>query len=304
MRTVLAKHILNTDEFVGDWVRVQVTVGPHHEIVILSAKRPQLPEAPTVDHPALYRIQQLTNQELITVVVEEPEGRHDLVQPLANRRWILCGDNRAVIVEGDGRHLRSIPVGICLNDVQVARNGEIWISYGDEANGRGLDGYDALGNQVFQYWDLSVNTLPPLFRQMWDCYAMNVDEEDRVWICFYMDFPIVRFHNRHVDRFWEPMPIEGAHAMAVLDDAVLFGSPYRHKRVLSLVNLDTREVEEVVPVDDEGNLILEITHTRDYRLNGKAFTKERANYRAFARGSRMYLLMDSNDLYVIDLHDV
>ncbi len=304
MRQVLAHYLLNTDDVVGDWERVKVTVGPDHEILILSANRPRLPSLPTPERPALYRIQERGDEGWITVMVEEPEGRHDLVQPLTNRRWLLCGDNRAVIIGEDGRLLRSFPVGKCLSDAQVTRSDEIWISYGDEANGRGLDGYDALGNQVFQYWDLPVDTLPPMFRQMWDCYAVNVDEEDRVWICFYVDFPVVRFKNRQMDRFWEPTPIKGAHAMAVLDDRVLFGSPYRRKDVLSLVNLNTREVEEAVPVDGRGNPVLGITHTEHHDPESETRTWERANYQAFARGSRMYVLTDSNGLYVIDLHDV
>jgi hypothetical protein len=100
------------------------------------------------------------------------------------------------------------------------------------------------------------------------------------------------------------MPIKGASAMAVLNDSALFARPYRRKDVVWLVDLNTRDVEEIIPTDLNGNAIIEVRATEEIRLDGETWNRETVNYRAFARGSKMYLLTEANDLFVVDVRDI
>ena len=94
---------------------------------------------------------------------------------------------------------------------------------------------------------------------------------------------MVRLIDKKVDRWWPLVPVHGAHGFAVASNTVLFGPSFNHRAPLSLLNLDTMSVEEIVPVASEGWTI-NITDV-------------------FGRGERLYF-SDNVELFALDLSDM
>ncbi len=226
------------------------------------------------------------------------------VQPIGSDQWLLVrarasgySDKNAHIYSSTGEHLHSFHAGEGIADVQVTENGHIWISFFDQgifafgsAFGQaGLICLDETGNLLFEY----ANNSEQMEEIISDCYAMNVVSPQDIWIYYYTDFPLVQISDWQVQQRWSPIPISGSHAFAVNKDYhALFDGDYGTHALfagssdkpdsLFLVSLDTREFEELIPVDESGKAI--------------------KSFRALGQGSRLFLYTgDSLSVVQLDM---
>lgn len=102
-------------------------------------------------------------------------------------------DKNGVIVSRDGKKLSELCFGDGIQDLFVMEDGRIACSYFDEGvfgnfgwdqpvGACGLIVWDRDGNRVWE------NEKYPIY----DCYAMNADEQGELWFYYYNDFHLVR----------------------------------------------------------------------------------------------------------------
>ena len=133
--------------------------------------------------------------------------------------------------EGTLEHRMTLGDGI--QDIQAARNGELWVSYFDEgvignygwSKPIGASGLVCFGQDGQVLWNF---TPPAGMDSMTDCYALNV-AEDETWACYYTGFPVVRVSPDRSRQAWTN-PFSGIHALAVSRDRVLLWGGYQEKR--------------------------------------------------------------------------
>jgi hypothetical protein len=162
----------------------------------------------------------------------------------------------AVVVGPDGAVQSELTLGDGIENLQTSPGGSIWVSYFDEGvfgnygwhgTGRsrplGSSGLVCFGPDGSVRWEFQ----PPAGHDMiCDCYALNVAGET-VWAYYYTDFPLARIKAGRV-RAWST-DVEGARAVAVAGDRVLFAGGYRDQGGRVLVGrLGEDAVEDLVPV--------------------------------------------------------
>jgi hypothetical protein len=225
------------------------------------------------------------------IELQPTRENYRFIQPLPIDNWLVVRsraqnelDTNAHIYDSSGEKVRSFHAGDAIQDVQTTEDGQIWISYFDEAaaggvgiGGKGLASFDEKGDLVFGFDELfDKHDLP----QIDDCYAMNVSSPNETWICYYMDFPLVKIVDRQLDRVWKDFPIGGASAFAVSKNRVLLAGLYKYPQSLFLVDLTSQDVEELNAVTHAGTPI--------------TFSS------AFGRGPRLYLRTQT-EIFEIDL---
>ncbi len=193
------------------------------------------------------------------------------VQPFGEG-WLL-GESRgghADICDKAGRARRT----------QTTPDGRIWVSYFDEGvfgGGLGRHGlvcFDANAQPVFKYSEFAEqNQLPSID----DCYAMNVVNQDEVWLSYYTDFPLVSINNFQLKQVWKEFDCIDR-AFALNGDTVIFQKCYTRREGKSQLLRRTLsglvQAEEVDAVDETGALIDGI-------------------FTATARGANLFLLTGS-----------
>ena len=163
------------------------------------------------------------------VIEESLTGLH-LVQPLPNGFLLAhCRQSgsldNARVYDADGKFVRGLNLGDGINDIQATSSGAIWVSYFDEGvfgsgiGAAGLVRFDDQGNPLYRF--------QPTAEIDWicDCYALNVESDDTVWLCYYTEFPLVRLRNGVVDGVWQP-GIRGANAFAIRANRVVIHAGY------------------------------------------------------------------------------
>jgi hypothetical protein len=198
-----------------------------------------------------YRIYKAYEGEffLTTTIGGEPFNIH-FTQPLPDGRLLLaCGrcvnhngtaeKNGRIYSEG-GEFIHGITLGDGIEHLRVDLSGRIWAGYFDEGVLGNFGWSDPLGHAGLVAWSTDGKQLfeftpsgdaPPIL----DCYAMNV-AKDRVWICYYSDFPLVQIQNFTIAGQWQS-PVSGARAFAVMGTRVLFSGGYdetNHYRLFAL----------------------------------------------------------------------
>ncbi|MDC0710788.1 hypothetical protein POL68_20090 [Stigmatella sp. ncwal1] len=133
----------------------------------------------------------------------------------------------------EGQLTHQLTLGDGIQDIQVARNGEIWVSYFDEGvfgnhgwtQPIGAPGLVCFGLEGQVLWNF---TEPGGMEGMADCYALNV-ADDATWACYYTGFPVVRIAPDRTTRAWKN-PITGAYALTVSRSHVLHFGGYQEKQ--------------------------------------------------------------------------
>jgi len=200
------------------------------------------------------------------------------VQPFGEG-WLL-GEARgghADVCDNAGLTRGTLDLGDAIKDVQTTPDGRIWVSYFDEGvfgGGLGRHGlicFDGDAQPLFKYSEFAdQNQLPSID----DCYAMNVVNEDEVWLSYYSDFPLVFMQNFQLGQAWKDFDcIDGAFALN--GDTVTFQKCYTRRegksQLLRRTLSGSVQAEEVEAVDETGALV-----------NGLFTTA--------ARGANLYLL--------------
>jgi len=169
--------------------------------------------------------------------------------------WLLAESRggRASFHDASGALRSAIELGDAIESVQTTTDGFIWVSYFDEGvfgggiGRQGLVCFDSSGKDLFKYADFAEqNDLPMIC----DCYALNVDMSGDVWLNYYTDFPLVRLHERRLERVWPEFGVLG-NAFAVRGDEII----YMAKGNLSATSVSTEprgEPISAIPRDVAG----------------------------------------------------
>jgi hypothetical protein len=230
------------------------------------------------------------------------------VQPLADGGFLVASSRCARYTDGthelngailaaDGHEVRRVLLGDGIGELQLDRDGCIWVGYLDEGvfgnlgwdkpvGAPGLIRFAPTGDVLWKYpqgfehppegdvmrGPSGANALPPID----DCYAMNV-AYDAVWICPYSDFPLVRIGLDGATRSWPPFGVDGPAAFAVDHGRVLMFGGYR----------SNGDLRRVVVADVEDDVV---RPGREFDLVGPDGTPLDANIRVEGRGPTLHVL--------------
>lgn len=134
-----------------------------------------------------------------------PLGTHEMnyhfVQPyddgflLVGARCEYDDDNgpelNAVIADKQGGIVRRFCLGDGINDCRVRADGSIITSYFDEGVFGNYGWDEPIGASGLIVWDAELKVKWSSDRGICDCYAINSDEQDRLWYYYYDEFELV-----------------------------------------------------------------------------------------------------------------
>ena len=247
---------------IGDGELVAFNVGPDGVAYLVVALKPldyrtERPGwasfAKTVpEQPQKYRVVGLSGSQTVLDVVIEGErfNIHD-VQPLPGELLLVCArsyckgpddfEKNGRVYTRDGRFAREILLGDGIQSVQATSTGVIWTSYFDEGvfgnygwqspvGASGLVAWDSAGNKLYEFRPNAG------LEAICDCYALNIESDEDVWLYYYTEFPLVRLHHREIASVWQ-MPLGGSGAFAVSAGHALFRGGYKDRDTYQLFAL-------------------------------------------------------------------
>jgi hypothetical protein len=201
------------------------------------------------------------------------------VQPF-DSGWLLCdarGGN-AIGYDRAGQTRIVLNLGDASNDVQTTPGGKIWVSYFDEGvygsgvgSQNGLVCFNATGRPIFKYFEFAEKNKLPFID---DCYAINVVDEDEIWISYYSAFPLISIRDFKLHQSWNEFGSMG-HAFGVFKGVVIFLKHSSHgsgapSRLIKYTLSSVPQFEIIEPLDE-----------RSEPIEGW--------FRATARGNHFYL---------------
>jgi hypothetical protein len=200
------------------------------------------------------------SQIVLDVMIEgERFNIHD-VQPLPGELLLACArshykgpddfEKNGRIYTRGGRFAREILLGDGVQSVQATSSGVIWTSYFDEGvfgnygwqspvGASGLVAWDTDGNKLYEFEPR--NGLDSIC----DCYALNVESEEDIWLYYYTEFPLVRLRRREIESVWK-MPLGGSSAFAISAGHALFRGGYKDRDTYQLFSLGRSRKPELL----------------------------------------------------------
>jgi hypothetical protein len=256
---------------IGDGELVAINVGPDGVTYLVAALEPldyriEQPGgasfAKTIPkQPQRYQVVGLSGSQTVLDAVIDGErfNIHD-IQPLPDGLLLVCArsyykgpndfEKNGRVYTRAGRFAREILLGDGIQSVQATSGGVIWTSYCDEGvfgnygwqspfGASGLVAWDSAGNKVYEFEPRDG------LDSICDCYALNVDSEDDVWLYYYTEFPLVRLRRHKIESVWK-MPLGGSDAFAVSAGHVLFRGGYDDRDAYQLFSLGPGGKPELV----------------------------------------------------------
>ncbi len=272
-----------------------LNIGAHRDVSLLSTARPLQARAGRSPGPKNFRVHHWHAGTWREFDLPPTPQIYFHAQPLGDN--FLCVASRcasdepnAHLFDDRGDALSSWHAGDGIEDVQIAPDGKIWISYFDEGvfsgsplGAQGLNCFDETGARLFGFVGDIVN-LPEYARGMADCYALNVASNRDVWLFYYTSFPLVHLRELKLKAVFEPAPeIIGSHAFAVCDSRRLFVGGYQRKGRIFWRDEARKLRVEIEVVDEAGEPVI---------WN-----------RACGRGADLFLC-DEARVYLISLNEV
>jgi hypothetical protein len=266
------KRVGNFSSVLRDSQFIQAISRPQDEILILSRNR-----------NGRYVVSELVRDEWKTKLSFLSDVAYQFVQPMPGGNFLLVDsrltktDSRdaeapyhagkyfdnAHVFDETGKKLYGFIAGDGIEHVQTNANGEIWVGFFDEGvfgdptrtgglAAAGVVCFSPQGEVLFRYADqiADLHGIPPID----DCYALNVVDQNEVWLNYYGDFPVVALSKKTLKKAWMDFPRRAARTFAVSGETLLMVSAYRNPRWLE-VDLKDRVVTEAPIVDDRGNPI-------------------------------------------------
>jgi hypothetical protein len=201
---------------------------------------------------------------LLSVVVIEPDweeetvksdysvylGKHDpgfyFVQPNQDNLLIVdCRccynhgnpDQNAIIYDTKGNEIKSFCLGDGINCLYTRADGTFVTGYFDEGVFGNL-GWDVpIGAPGVIVWDEMGNHIKEASHNIWDCYAMNIDDSNNIWYYYYDEFKLIKDQGNHEFEY-EP-GIIGADIFFISADeqTALFNGGYNETGTYRIVKL-------------------------------------------------------------------
>jgi hypothetical protein len=213
--------------------------------------------------PQTYRVVGLAGKEIVldVIIEREPFNIYD-VQPLRDELLLVCVrsqyrgpgdfDRNGRVYKRDGTFARDILLGDGIQSVQTTSAGVVWTSYFDEGvfgnfgwqrpvGECGLVAWSSGGEKLYEFE--AGETLDAIC----DCYALNVETDNDVWLYYYTEFPLVHLRDRKIVESWL-MPVSGSNAFAISGNHALFRGGYKDRDTLHLFRLGNDG--DVTPVAD------------------------------------------------------
>jgi len=261
-RSVRLPPVASLVPLIGDGELVAFNVGPDGVVYLVVALQPldyriEQPGwasfAKTVpEQPQRYRVVGLSGREPVVDLLIEGErfNIHD-VQPLGDELLLVCVrsnyegpddfEKNGRVYTRDGKFAREILLGDGIQLVQATSGGVIWTSYFDEGVFGNYGWQTPVGASGLVAWDpggIKLYEFQPSkgLDSICDCYALNVESEEDVWLYYYTEFPLVRLHDREIQSVWR-MPLEGSDAFAVSASHALFRGGYKDRDTYQLFAL-------------------------------------------------------------------
>lgn len=101
------------------------------------------------------------------------------------------GENNAALFDNHGNIIRQFCLGDGIEDVIVLSNGRIVTSYFDEGVFGNYGWDEPLGASGLVVWDKGGRILWEADNDICDCYALNIDNSERLWYYYYTEFELV-----------------------------------------------------------------------------------------------------------------
>ena len=310
-RPIHVQRLLNFSDIAPDLVLIHVSIDwDGNPIMLFDEGRPAAPIdsedmtvrqrwhqiKPVAHHVIRYRSGGIERYRFENIT---QSSLTQFVQPLG-QDWLLV-DGRgghARVHNTNGSLLQTLDLGDAIENLQTTKDGLIWVGYFDEGvfgkdiGNNGLVCFDSKGMPKFLYGELALSVgLPPIY----DCYALNVCE-DRVWLSYYNEFPLICLENFQITRRLGPEA--SFKAFAIRDQELFFVPAYGGNTVASL-NLESNTRKEFDLVDSDG-FLLKNFRNRSYK--SFASNPERlAYYKPFdavGRHSSLYLFTEES-LYLV-----
>ena len=278
-----------------------ICIGAKRDVLALSTDRPLAVVVGRSREAMRFRVHFWRAGELREFDLPETAQVYYFVQALGEDYLCVAGrcapdeKNAHVFAGRDGEApLRSWHAGDGIEDVQVAPNKQIWVSYFDEGvfggtpmESNGLVCFGAEGELIFEFRK-DCPALPAACEGMADCYALNVVSNRDTWLFYYTEFPLVHLRDlRFKEFFAPPREMVGSHAFAVCDTRRLFVGGYQFRgRLFWRDEANKSQVE--IEVEDE---------------NGAAVNLARARTKVHGRGADLFLI-DEAKVRVLSLQDI
>lgn len=155
-------------------------------------------------------------------------------------------DKNACIYDKQGNLVREFVLGDGINEVLVDGQGNIWAGYFDEGifgnfgwnnplGASGLVCWDRLGNKIWEFEPKGE------LGSISDCYALNLDKHDNVWLCYYTDFPLVCIDPQKRMQYWRTEK-SGSRCIHVHNNRILMEEGYRAEGFV-LFDLDKNQLK-------------------------------------------------------------
>ena len=101
------------------------------------------------------------------------------------------GENNAAVLDEHGNIIRQYCFGDGISDVITLADGRIITSYFDEGIFGNYGWKKPLGSSGLVVWDKDGNIIWNADDGIYDCYAMNIDDTERLWYYYYDKFELV-----------------------------------------------------------------------------------------------------------------
>jgi len=276
--SIAATHLLDARTLAPDRYVLDVSVGPGGEVVALSVEQPiyrieRREHARGAVHvPVLisgarhYRIHRLSSRGWASTDLPETEELFERIRTLSHGRWLLVHswmrgpeDYNVSVFTADGDRQSTFSIDHGYSQIHTTADDHLWVGYNDEGvykyNSFGQAGaicLDLEGRPILRFLDIAEQHGLPTID---DCKAINVDGNDVVWLYYYSKYPLVRLVASQFDRIWRDFPVTWARGFAVSGDRALFAGSYRYPDLLFRIDLETRAMQKLRPVDQHGAAI-------------------------------------------------
>jgi hypothetical protein len=231
--------------------------------------------------------------ELLTI--ERAPWDLRFVQPLPRDRFLVVegwsGPENAWVVDLTGEIVQASNVGPYVGQVFATDSGDVWIGYsdmgvfdGDSLSGHGLVRFDESLQPRWKFVNKkSRHTID-------DCEGVNV-HRDTVWMCPYVEFPVLRVRGEEVD-VWSNLEFQTNIGAVLVDEAA---------RAVGLVATGWSAYPGTCVVGNLTDTAFEPSRALVLRLpNGAALP---GDAELTGKGSQLHIV-HGHDWYRVDLQDL